>query len=195
MADSFPTNKQQRDVNQQRPTRSYLETDKSEEPKSRHAITIGKTPYEVYSFFRDFKNLPLFMKDLQSIRELNENRTHWVVQVKNGAKVEWDAEILQEIPGRMISWRSVEGSEVKTMGSVHFEAAPADRGTVVSLAMDYSVPGGKLTEWFLLFTGETPDFLAITNLKRLKALLETGEVPTVEGQPSGRDEDSHTLKH
>lgn len=165
--------------------------------KSHHAITISKDPYDVFTFFRNFKNLPLFMKDLIKIDILSEKRSHWTVQVKNGATAEWDAEIIQEIPGELISWSSVEGSEVKTFGTVRFEKAPKDLGTVVTLDMDYAVPGGKLAEFILLFTGETPELLTETNLRRLKAFLETGEIPTTEGQPSGRQEETKHkhLKH
>jgi uncharacterized membrane protein len=169
--------------------------EEKENLKSHHAITIGKDPYDVFTFFRNFKNLPLFMKDLVKIDLLSDKRSHWTVQVKNGSKAEWDAEIIQEIPGELISWSSVEGSEVKTFGTVRFEKASADEGTVVTLDMDYAVPGGKLAEFILLFTGETPELLTVTNLKRLKAFLETGEIPTTEGQPSGREEEPKNTKH
>jgi uncharacterized membrane protein len=184
-----------KDVKGQKSFAPGLEKNPDQDYKTRHAITIGKSPHEVFTFFRDFRNLPFFMKDLTSIQTISETRSHWTVQVKNGAKVEWDADITGELLGRSISWASVEGSEVETSGQVTFELAPGERGTVVSLAMNYTVPGGKLTEFALFFTGESPDLLVQTNLKRLKAYMETGEIPTVEGQPSGRDEDSETLKH
>jgi uncharacterized membrane protein len=160
-----------------------------------YAVTIDRAPMDVFNFFRNFENLPLFMKDLTLVEVFSDKRSRWRVALKSGAKVEWDAEIINEIPGRSISWRSLEDSSVKTLGTVNFATAPAGLGTVVSLNMEYSIPGGKLTEFALLFTGETPEMLVLTNLKRLKALLETGEIPTTEGQPSGRDEESTVLKH
>ncbi|MGZ3795585.1 MAG: SRPBCC family protein [Pseudobdellovibrionaceae bacterium] len=173
---------------QERVERS-LEKNPEEEVKSRHAITIRKNPSEVFAFFRDFKNLPLFVQNLRDIQILSEKRSHWILQIKSGATVEWDAEILQEIPDQLIAWRSVEGSEVETAGTIHFEKAPAELGTVVSLAMDYSIPGGKLTEFTLLFTGESPELVIMRNLMRLKAYIETGEIPTIQGQPHGGEEE------
>lgn len=167
-----------------------------EKSKNRtYAITINKEPLEVYTFFRDFENLPFFMKDLTAVEVLSNTRSHWTVVLKSGAKVEWDAEIIGETPGKSISWISLEGSPVSTRGTVTFTKAPGRLGTEVSLFMDYSIPGGKLSEFALLFTGETPGLLVLSNLKRLKALLETGEVPTTEGQTSGRDEDQRIMKH
>lgn len=161
--------------------------------KSHYAVTIGLPVEEVFSFFRDFENLPRFMKDLKKIKILDSKKSHWVVEVKGGFKAAWDAEITSERPNEMISWKSLKGSEVETSGAVFFMRAPADRGTVVSLTLDYKIPGGKLAELATLFTGDHPLELAFINLRRLKAYLETGEIPTTEGQPSGREPDAQTL--
>ena len=88
----------------------------------------------------------------------------------------------------MISWRSLPDSEVETKGSVWFTHSPRNEGTIVSLGMAYSIPGGKLTELLTKITAEDPNSLSNLNLRRLKAYMETGEVPTTEGQVSGREE-------
>lgn len=172
------------------------ETGTLDKAKTRHAITLAVEPEVAFAFWRNFENLPRFMKDLKEVRMINSKRSHWVVEMKSGGRVEWDAEITGEAEGQWISWASTPESEVSTTGFVSFERAPANRGTIVRLLMDYSVPGGKLVEWIKFFTGEDPDTLTITNLKRFKAVLETGEYPTVEGQPSGRDTDAvPAMKH
>jgi uncharacterized membrane protein len=158
--------------------------------QSRHSVTIRKTPDEVFAFWRDFSNMPRFMKDITEVTVLSPTRSHWVVTLKHGPSVEWDAEIISERPGQMISWQSVGDSEVKQAGSVWFIKAPGDLGTIVRLSMNYTVPGGKLVEAATKLLGEDPDTLIIVNLRRLKAFLETGEIPTTEGQPSGRDDDA-----
>lgn len=153
------------------------------------AITIGKNPTDVFSFWRNFTNLKYFMKDIYDIRVISPTKSEWTVKLKSGPSASWLAEIVDEVPGRMIAWKSIEDSEVKTEGSVWFSQAPAGLGTVVKLFMNYKIPGGKLTELATLMTGEDPENLTLTNLKRLKAYLETGVIPTTEGQSSGRDED------
>lgn len=157
--------------------------------KSRHAITIGRPLDDVFKFWRNLQNLPKFMKDLDAVNMIGSQKSHWVVRLKSGRTVEWDAQITEEVQNQKISWASMEGSEVSTSGQVTFQKASGNRGTVVSLSMDYKIPGGRLAEWATFFTGEDPDTLAITNLKRLKQYLETGEIATTQGQPSGRTED------
>lgn len=167
-----------------------------DDDKSNYAVTIGRPVEEVYSFYRDFKNLTYFMKDLKDIQILSPKKSHWVIELKNGLKAEWDAEITNERTNEMISWQSLEDSEVETSGTVWFRPATAGLGTVVSLTLDYKIPGGKVTEFFTKFVGEDPDTLAFVNLRRLKAFLEVGEIATIEGQTSGRGADKETtLKH
>ena len=168
-------------------------TELHEAEKSRHSVTIKKTPEEVFAFWRDFRNMPFFMKDITSVKVLSPKLSHWTVTLKNGPSVQWDAEIISERPGQMISWQTVGDSEVKQAGSVWFVKAPGNLGTIVRLAMNYTIPGGKLVEAATKLMGEDPDSLIIINLRRLKAYLETGEIPTTEGQPSGRDDDAHPV--
>lgn len=165
----------------------------SAEPKSRFTVTIRRPPEEVFAFWRKLSNLPLFMKDLTSVLEVSPKKSHWTVTLKSGLQVEWDAIISHEEPGQMIAWQSVEDADVTTQGTVWFLRAPADLGTEVTLMMNYEVPGGHLTELATALVGESPDLLVQTNLRRLKAYLETGEIPTIEGQPSGRDDESETI--
>jgi uncharacterized membrane protein len=146
--------------------------------KSRNSITIAKEPEEVFTFWRNFGNLALVMKGFARIEVHSKTKSHWVARMESGRQTEWDAEITREIDGRLISWKSTEGSHVRSEGTVEFERAPAGRGTVVRLTMDGSVPRAE--------DADQADQIVQTDLKRLKAYLETGEIPTVEGQSSGR---------
>ncbi len=166
------------------PIRDYFLDDKSHQ-----VITIfGKSPAEVYAFWTNLENFPLFMKDISEVVRISEGKSHWVFRLHSGLKVEWDAEIIDKKEGLMMSWQSLPDSEVETKGTVWFTHAPRNEGTIVSLSMDYSVPGGRLTELLTKLTAEDPNSLSKINLRRLKAYMETGEIPTTEGQSSGREE-------
>ncbi len=149
------------------------------------AVTISRSPEEVYRFWRDYANLPRFMRHIESVSQTGENRTHWVMKTPLGATLEWDAELIEDKPGELIAWRSLEGS-IETAGSVHFRQAPGGRGTEVIVSQKVNPPGGKLGAAVAKLFGEDPESQAHDNLRRLKQILETGEVPTTEGQPSGR---------
>lgn len=161
--------------------------------KRRHVVTIFKKPEEVYAFFREFKNLSLFMADVKEVRGLTQKISHWIVDTGTESTLEWDTEITSEIPGKLIEWQSTPESSVQQKGRVRFEKAPGNYGTVVELSVDYDLPGGKVSELAVKLVGQNPEAHIQKNLRRLKAYIETGEVPTVEGQPSGREEDSEDL--
>ncbi|MBA3356331.1 MAG: SRPBCC family protein [Pyrinomonadaceae bacterium] len=76
------------------------------------SVTINKPPAELYSFWREFRNLPRFMKYLESVTTLDSGRSHWMAKGPGGEKVEWDAEIYNEKENELISWRSLPGSEL-----------------------------------------------------------------------------------
>lgn len=166
------------------------------EEKIHRSVTIKKSPAEIYTFFRNFGNLPYFMKDLVSVTVYSETMSHWIVQLEHGPIVEWNAEITEERYAEMLSWKTVGKTEVQQAGTIWFSKAPLQHGTIVRLHMAYTIPAGKIGKIATLLVGEDPDSIMLTNLSRLKAYLETGEVPTTKGQPSGREEDlAPEMKH
>lgn len=152
------------------------------------SITIAKAPEEVYEFWRQLANLPRFMKNLEAVTEIDDQHSHWVVQAPAGRKVEWDAVIHNEMPGQMIAWRSMPGADVDNAGSVWFREAPAGRGTEVKVELQYNPPAGALGAVVASLWGKEPGQQIQEDLHRLKAILEAGEIPTTEGQPTGKAE-------
>jgi uncharacterized membrane protein len=152
----------------------------------KRTVTIGRTPEELYKFWRDFQNLPRIMKHLKSVEVTGEKRSHWIACGPAVRTVEWDAEITQESPNELIAWRSLEGADVDNYGSVRFERAPGARGTVVRVDIHYSPPGGTIGALVAKLFGEAPEQQIQEDLYRFKQLMETGEIATTEGQPSGR---------
>ena len=154
--------------------------------KVEKSVTINRPPGELYRFWRNFENLPRFMNHLESVRVTGEGRSHWVAKAPAGSTVEWDAEIYNEKEGEMIAWRTLEGADVASAGSVHFEEAPGGRGTLMRVVLKYDPPAGKLGAIIARLFGENPEQQIAEDLGRFKQLMETGEVATTEGQPSAR---------
>jgi len=148
------------------------------------AVTINRPIAEVYRFWRNFENLPQFMRHLESVAVRDGGISHWVATGPAGTTVEWDARIINEIDNKVIGWQSLEGATVSTAGSVNFDET--ERGTTVRVRLQYSPPAGKLGSTIAWLFGEEPTQQIREDLRRFKALLETGEIPTTEGQPSGR---------
>jgi uncharacterized membrane protein len=148
------------------------------------SVTINRPVAELYRFWRDFENLPTFMQHLEAVSVREEGITHWVAKGPAGMKVEWDARIINEVEHKVIGWQSLKGSTVSTAGSVSFAETP--HGTKVRVHFQYSPPGGKLGAVVARIFGEEPNQTVREDLRRFKQLMETGEIPTTEGQPSGR---------
>jgi uncharacterized membrane protein len=147
--------------------------------------TIQRAPEEVYRFWRRFENLPRFMTHLESVQTADNGRSHWIARAPAGATVEWDTEITEERENELIAWCSLEGSQIANEGSVRFRPAPGGRGTEVHVTLTYDAPLGKLGMIVARFFGEEPAQQAEEDLRRLKRIMEAGEIPTTEGQPSG----------
>ncbi len=150
------------------------------------SITINKSPEELYRFWRDFRNLPLFMKNLESVTESDKSHSHWVAKGIGNARIEWDAEVYNEIENELIAWRSVEPADVVNAGSVRFQRAPGGRGTYIRVTANYNPPAGRLGGKIAHLLGAEPAQLIKSDLRRLKQMLETGEIATIDGQTSGR---------
>jgi uncharacterized membrane protein len=148
------------------------------------SVTINRPIAEVYRFWRDFENLPRFMNHLDSVAMREEGISHWVATGPAGTRVEWDARIINEIDNRLIGWQSLEGSTIATAGSVNFDQT--EHGTRVRVHLQYDPPAGRLGALVAKLFGEEPKQTVREDLRRFKRLLETGEIPTTEGQPSGR---------
>jgi uncharacterized membrane protein len=148
-------------------------------PSSRTVIattTINRAPDDVYAYFRDFRNLPTFMTHVESIEVTDDKRSHWTVRGPAGTHFEWDAEIIDDSPGELIAWRSLPGADVYNDGIVRFMRAPGDRGTEVHAEIRYRGPAGDLGAAFAKLFGREPGQQASADLRRLKQMLEIGEV-------------------
>jgi uncharacterized membrane protein len=154
------------------------------------SIAIGRPRDEVYRFWRDLRNLSRFMPQLVSVEPRDERTSHWVARAPGGPSLEWDAEIFDDRPGEVIAWRTLPGATIQHAGAVRFVDAPGRRGTAVRLEMGFDPPGGPLGALAASMFGEIPRQQMQNDLRRLKQLLETGEIPTTEGQPSGRRRDA-----
>jgi uncharacterized membrane protein len=140
------------------------------------SITVNRPVEEVYTFWRNFENLPRFMHHLEYVRNYDQKRSHWKAKAPMGTSVEWDAEILEDIPNERITWQSVEGAQVDSVGSVRFLQAAGGRGTEVHVEMRYQPPAGKLGAFVAKLFGEEPSTQMDEDLRRFKQVMETGQV-------------------
>ena len=153
-----------------------LSTNGSQGVHAKATCVVNRSPEEVYTFWRNFENLSRFMKHLESVADHGDGRSHWVAKGPAGSTVEWDATIIADVPGEVITWRSLEGADVDHAGAVRFEAAPGGRGTIVKVNIQYNPPAGVVGATVAKLFGEEPEQQLDDDLRRFKQVLEVGEV-------------------
>jgi len=137
--------------------------------KVEREVLMEESAEKIYGFWRDFRNLPLIMPNLESVTVQQGTWSHWVVKGPMGAHFEWDAEIINDKPHELIAWRTA-GSRVEHAGSVRFEARP-EGGTMVRVSLQYHPPGGEFTHVVAALFGEDPGVRIEEDLTRLKDAL------------------------
>lgn len=156
------------------------------------AVTVNKPRSELFRIWRNFENLPRFMTHLNRV-DVDEStggtRSHWVAKAPLGREIEWDSEIIAEQENEHLAWKSLSGSTVESIGSVQFSDAPGGRGTILNVAMQYRPPAGSMGAAFAKLLGEEPGQQIHEDLYHFKQMMETGEIASVEGQPSGRNKE------
>jgi uncharacterized membrane protein len=148
--------------------------------------TIRKSAPDVYAFWRDLENLPTFMAHLEQVRTTGDRTSHWSAGAPFGKNVEWDAEIVEETSGEKIVWRSIGDADVPNAGTVRFVPAPDGVSTEVHVVLVYDIPGGAVGKAVAKYFGEEPHQQLDDDLRRLKQVLETGEVVRSDGAPWGK---------
>jgi uncharacterized membrane protein len=151
------------------------------------SVTVRRTPQEVYDFWRDFENLPSFMSHLQAVSVDGEGRSTWTAKAPIRRSVTWQAELTGDEAGRRISWKSLPGADVDNSGTVHFAETPDATGTEIRVVLHYDVPGGAVGRAVARLWGQEPSQQVRDDLRRLKAIMETGDVVRSDALPDGAD--------
>jgi len=150
----------------------------------RKSITVAVAADRAYRFWRDLRNLPFFIDRLESVEVLDPARSRWRVSGPMGRTLEWEARIVDERENELIRWRSVEGADVPHRGEVRFRPAPGGRGTEISVHLDYVAPGGELGRAASLLSSQALQIEIERGLRRLKQIMEVGEVVVSQASPS-----------
>ncbi|WP_260929170.1 SRPBCC family protein [Novosphingobium sp. 9] len=153
------------------------------------SVTINRSRDDLYRFWRHFPNLTKFMENVRRIDVEDDRTSHWVVTGPAGMTVEWDAEIVQDLPGEALAWVSTNSSDVSNSGRVEFSDA-GGRGTVVTATILYKPPAGFVGKLVAKLFQREPGTQTRRDLRRLKQLMETGEVATAARTFKQREEET-----
>jgi uncharacterized membrane protein len=161
----------------------------SSHPTSIHAdasFTVNVPPEEAYRFWLNLENLPRFMSHLESVHDLGNGKSEWIARGPLQMPIKWTAEVVDKREGQWLVWRSEPNSVLPNSGSVQFRRTPGNRGTEVTVAMQYMPPAGAVGKAFAMLFGKDPSQAIYEDLRHFKQLMEAGEIATTVGQPHGR---------
>jgi len=153
--------------------------------RARKSIAVNRPAEECYRFWRNVESFPSFMQHIDEVRVIDERRSHWCASALAGRRVEWDVEITDDQPNRLIAWRTAAGSQADNAGRVCFTPAPAGKGTMIEVDMEYRLPAGTAGAMAATLFGLEPAQQLEGDLRRFKQLVETGEITTTRGQAHG----------
>ncbi|WP_292050823.1 MULTISPECIES: SRPBCC family protein [unclassified Brevundimonas] len=139
------------------------------------AVLINRPRADLYAFWRDFQNLPLFM---HNVRSVSEDGRCWIIEGPGGGDIELETEITADDPGEFIGWSSTEDSDIDHEGWVEFRENAFGRGTEVRVMISYDPPAGTVGKLVAKVMQREPRIQARRELRRFKQLMETGEVAT-----------------
>jgi uncharacterized membrane protein len=143
----------------------------------RESVRLEVPVADVYRFWRRLDRLPTFMSHLQRVTETSTRRSHWVAAGPAGMRVEWDAEIINEVSNKILAWRSLPSSDVVSAGSVNFGTIRGGRSTQLTVHLQYAPPAGKAGALVASLFGREPSQTIREDLRHFKQLLEAGEIP------------------
>ena len=157
-------------------------TSKAESVNIKTSFIVNKPKQEVYEFWRKLENLPLFMTHLKSVRDIDGKRSHWEANVPgNLTTISWDAEIVKEEDGTLLSWKSLPGATIENAGKVNFRDALGHGGTELNVVITYRPPAGKLGSGIAWLLNPVFRKMIETDITNFKQYMETGYLPALEG--------------
>lgn len=145
----------------------------------RTSLIVNKPKDEVYTFWRKLENLPLFMKHLSTVTEIDSKHSHWEAVIPgNIGKVKWNAEIVKEEPSYLIGWQSIPNSMINNAGKVVFHDALNGQGTELEVIISYHAPAGALGSGLAKLMNPVFEKMVRTDVLKFKEYIETKHLST-----------------
>lgn len=149
-------------------------------------MTVDAPAHQLTEWLSDGHNIALMHGHFADIQVVDERTTRWTVTLPVVPNLVWDSEIVEVVPGQAVRWKSKPGGSLENSGELTMRPAPGQWGTEVTLYMRFNPPAGPLGDLVTAMNTAAPKIIADKSLRRFKAMIETGEIPTTSGQPAGR---------
>ena len=146
----------------------------------RTTFVVDKPKEEVYRFWRKLENLPLFMKHISKVTEIDSKRSHWEAKIPEGSPIpiKWDAEIVKDEEASLLSWQSVPGSTIENAGKIEFRDALGNQGTELRIMISYRPPAGNIGVGVAKLLNPLFEKIVRNDVNNFKSYIDTGSIAT-----------------
>ena len=150
------------------------------------SITVQRSRDEVYRRWRDPQSQRRLWTHFAEITDSTDESAHWRVHAPLGRTLEWETRIAEERASALIRWEST-GGDLPNEGTVEFRDAPGELGTEITLRVRFDPPAGVLGGATTRLLDDPPKLVLAKTLRRFKSLVESGEIPSTDSNPSARE--------
>jgi uncharacterized membrane protein len=151
--------------------------DASVDPESsidvRRSIRVQRSATACYEVWRDLTRLPHFMDYLERVDVLDDTRSRWYARGPAGITVEWDAEIVRDVPDQRIAWQSVDPADVPNRGTVEFLEVADGTATEVRVHLEWDPPLGQVARAVAVAFRRDPGRELENALERFRQVMES----------------------
>ncbi|MET8835893.1 SRPBCC family protein [Micromonospora sp. NPDC004540] len=148
------------------------------------SVTIERRVADVFNFYRDFRNLPRFLGDVMASEQIGPATFRWTIRGPLGVRLRSTVRLTEERTNQLLQYETASAPGVRTHWTVRFTPGSDPGRTEVHEVL--KTPFGRLGRIALTLVGKPPAAEVAANLRRLKQLLETGEVTDTEHAVAGK---------
>jgi uncharacterized membrane protein len=138
------------------------------------SVRIKRPAEDIFDFYRDFRNLPLFLGDVISVEPTGNTTSRWTIQGPMHVRIRWEIEVIERDANALIRYRTTSLRYLQTTWSIYFTQETGSDQTEVREVME--LPLGRFGRAGLALIGKPPAEEVAANLRRLKQIMETGRV-------------------
>ena len=140
----------------------------------RTTVQVHRPRNEVFAFWRRLENLPLFMRHLKEVKQMDDRTSHWEAYIPGGlGTISWDAVIVEEHEGSFIGWNSLPGATIENAGKIAFREI-GDGWTEIYAVITYRAPLGVAGQGISALLNPVFEKMVRADIKDFKRYIEIG---------------------
>lgn len=154
-------------------------------------VSILGEPHRILDTWCDMAVQQQILHGLAELQSGDGYQSQWRLRLPLGRHVALHYRRGEMQLGESVRYEGSGEHGLRLQTELRVRAAPNGFGCEAALTVEYRVEGGPLAQAVAKLVGAAPDAMVAKVLRRFKAWVECGEVPTLHNNPSARARDGH----